>query len=166
MNDCNDKRWTDLVKIISQAKQKGGAVIVCLQGAQTIFGYLNEDILEFISKNLGVSVQKLYEVASYYPQFKLGKTALHKISVCMGTACYVRGGGEILSAIKQLLNISEGDCTSDGYFSLDTVRCLGCCALAPVMMIDNESFSSLKATDVNKIINNFKEMHPQNRGEK
>lgn len=160
VNVCNDERFVTLEKSIEKVKDKKGATIVCLQDAQSIFGYLCEEILEFISKKINVSVQKLYEVASYYPQFKLGKTAKHKISICMGTACYVRGAGDVLENTKRFLGISEGECSKDDYFSLDTVRCLGCCALAPVMMIDEEFFPNVQAEKVEQIIKDFKEKHP------
>jgi len=160
MKKCDDVRFLELEKRIDKVKDKKGLPIICLQEAQAIFGYLCEEILEFISKKISVSVQKLYEVASYYPQFKLGKTAKHKISVCLGTACYVRGAGDVLESVKRNLSILEGECTKDGYFSLDTVRCLGCCALAPVMMIDDELFSNIEAEKVEGIIKDFKDRHP------
>lgn len=157
---CEDVRFVELKNKIDKAKQKKGASIICLQEAQAIFGYLCKEILEFISKEISVSVQKLYEVASYYPQFKLSKPAQHRISVCLGTACYVRGAGDVLESVKRFVDISEGESSKDGYFSLDTVRCLGCCALAPVMMIDDEFFSKIEADKVEEILLDFKERHP------
>ncbi len=152
---CNEK-FSKLAEEIEKVKVKKGAPIICLQEAQNIFGYLTKEILEFISSKIKVSVQNLYEVASYYPQFKLGKTAKHRISVCMGTACYVCGAGEVLEALKNALNISEGEVSADGEFSLDTVRCLGCCALAPVMMIDDELFSKLTPKQALEELETFK----------
>lgn len=152
---CNEK-FSKLAEEIEKTKDKKGASIIILQEAQTIFGYLTKEILEFISARIDISVQSLYEVASYYPQFKLSKTAKHKISVCMGTACYVCGAGEILQSLKNSLKISEGEVSEDGEFSLDTVRCLGCCALAPVMMIDDELFSKLSPKQALEELENFK----------
>ncbi|NCB48377.1 MAG: NAD(P)H-dependent oxidoreductase subunit E [Clostridia bacterium] len=160
MNKCEDVRFTELKKRIDKIKHKKGAPIICLQEAQTIFGYLCFEILEFISIEIKISVQKLYEVASYYPQFKLSLPAKHKISVCLGTACYVRGAGEVLDSVKRVLGICEGESSKDDYFSLDTVRCLGCCSLAPVMMIDEQFFPNVQAEKVEKIIRDFKDSHP------
>lgn len=151
-----DEKFSRLAEEIEKTKDKKGASIIILQEAQKIFGYLTKEILEFISAKSGLSVQSLFEVASYYPQFKLSKTAKHKISVCMGTACYICGAGEILEALKNSLNICEGEVSADGKFSLDTVRCLGCCALAPVMMIDNELFSKLTPKQALEELENFK----------
>lgn len=160
MNKCDDVRFKELKNRIDEVKHKNGASIICLQEAQAIFGYLCLEILEFISKEISVSVQKLYEVASYYPQFKLSLPAKHRISVCLGTACYVRGAGEVLESVKRVLDISEGESSKDGYFSLDTVRCLGCCAFAPVMMIGEEFFSKVEADKVENMIKDFKMRHP------
>ena len=133
-----------------------GAVIPSLQEAQSIYGYLCPEIIELIANKLNVSTEQVYGVASFYSQFKLQPIGKHRVSVCLGTACYVKGADEILKKIIQILEIEEGETTKDGYFSLDTVRCVGCCSLAPLMMIDEKLYAKVKVEEVENILNTFK----------
>lgn len=129
----------------------------CLQSAQTLFGYIPEECVKIICDKLGVFPSEVYGVASFYSQFKLQKIGKHKVSVCLGTACYVRGSQDILDKCEEVLKIKDGETTEDGYYSLDTVRCVGCCALAPLLMIDEQIFGNLSPNDVEGILNKFKE---------
>ena len=115
---------------------------------------MNERIL--IAQKLNTSSERVYEVASFYSQFKLQPIGKHRISVCLGTACYVKGADEVFKKIMQVLNIEEGETTKDGYFSLDTVRCVGCCSLAPLMLIDDKLYAKVEVDQVENIINTFK----------
>jgi NADH:ubiquinone oxidoreductase subunit E len=119
-----------------------------LQEAQRIFGYLPLDVLKFISENIGVPIAELYGVATFYSQFSITPQGKHHIGVCLGTACYVRGAQKVLDKIVEELNIGVGETTPDGLFTIDATRCLGCCGLAPVMMIDDDVYGKLDNADV------------------
>ena len=116
-----------------------------------------EECVKIICDKLGVFPSEVYGVASFYSQFKLQKIGKHKVSVCLGTACYVRGSQDILDKCEEVLKIKDGETTEDGFYSLDTVRCVGCCALAPLLMIDEQIFGNLEPKDVEGILNKFRE---------
>ncbi len=141
-----------LMEAIGEYKGKKGATMPVLQRAQDIYGYLPEEVLIIIAEELGLSLSEIYGVASFYTQFTLNPKGEHTVSVCMGTACYVRGSGDILSRVEKVLGIKAGDITDDGKFSFDATRCLGCCGLAPVMVVDGEVYGRLVPDDVDGII--------------
>lgn len=153
----NNCRLSEFVKRVEELKNMKGAIMPCLQSAQTLFGYIPEECVKIICDKLGVFPSEVYGVASFYSQFKLQKIGKHKVSVCLGTACYVRGSQDILDKCEEVLKIKDGETTEDGYYSLDTVRCVGCCALAPLLMIDEQIFGNLSPNDVESILNKFKE---------
>ena len=153
---CKDSKFNTLSKRLDLIKNMKGAVIPSLQEAQSIYGYLCPEIIELIANKLNVSTEQVYGVASFYSQFKLQPIGKHRVSVCLGTACYIKGADEILKKIIQILEIEEGETTKDGYFSLDTVRCVGCCSLAPLMMIDEKLYAKVKVEEVENILNTFK----------
>lgn len=153
----NSCRLEEFIKKVEELKEMRGAVLPCLQQAQTLFGYIPEECVKIICDKLNVFPSEVYGVASFYSQFKLQKVGKHKVSVCLGTACYVRGSQDILNKCEEVLKIKDGETTEDGYYSLDTVRCVGCCALAPLLMIDEHIFGNLKPDDVAGILNKFKE---------
>ena len=153
---CKDSKFNTLSKRLDLIKNMKGAVIPSLQEAQSIYGYLCPEIIELIANKLNVSTEQVYGVASFYSQFKLQPIGKHRVSVCLGTACYVKGADKILKKIIQILEIEEGETTKDGYFSLDTVRCVGCCSLAPLMMIDEKLYAKVKVEEVENILNTFK----------
>ena len=154
---CDDSRFKDLEKKIELLKNMRGAIIPCLQEAQSIFGYLSPEIVDLIASKLNVSSEKVYGVASFYSQFKLQKIGKHKVSVCMGTACYVKGAEDVLKAVKKVLNIEDGETTEDEFYSLDTVRCVGCCSLAPLMLIDDTLYPKVLPSQVESILSDFKQ---------
>ena len=127
-----------LKSFISAHKSDPGPLIMIMQEAQKIYGYLPEEVQRIISKELNIPMEKVYEVATFYAQFNLVPRGKYHISVCLGTACYVKGSGKILEAIEQQLKIKNGECTADRKFSLDSCRCLGACGLAPVMKVNEE----------------------------
>ena len=153
----NNCRLSEFVKRVEELKEMKGAIMPCLQSAQTLFGYIPEECVKIICDKLGVFPSEVYGVASFYSQFKLQKIGKHKVSVCLGTACYVRGSQDILDKCEEVLKIKDGETTEDGYYSLDTVRCVGCCALAPLLMIDEQIFGNITPNDVEGILNKFKE---------
>lgn len=145
-----------LDEFIAQHKEVKGALMPILQEAQAIYGYLPIEVQRIISVGLGISLEDVYKVATFYSQFSLYPKGQYKISVCLGTACYVKGAGEIYDRLKARLGIDGGECTADGVFSLDACRCIGACGLAPVMTINDEVFGRLSADDVDTILAKYK----------
>ena len=150
----DDKMTRDLRldKIFSTFSGNRGELIPVLQAVQDEFGYLPRDAMVEIAKFTGASESNVYGVASFYAQFKLEPTGKNKICVCRGTACHVRGGPQILGEVERQLGIKEGESTPDMEYSLETVACLGCCALAPVVTINDEVHGRMSLKDVGKIL--------------
>lgn len=141
--------------VIDEWKFKKGPLIPVLQQAQEICGYLPIEIQSIIAKGLGISLAEVYAVATFYAQFTLTPIGKYKISVCMGTACYVKGSQAVLDALAKELDINPGDTTKDGKFTLEPTRCLGCCGLAPVITIGDRVFGKVDPKDVSKILAEF-----------
>ena len=120
--------------------------------AQEIYGYLPVEVQTVIAEKLGVPLAEVYGVATFYSQFSLQPKGKHRISVCLGTACYVKGSDKILEVLEKELKIKCGECTPDGKFSIESCRCVGACGLAPVMVIDGEVYGKLKDGEVEKIL--------------
>jgi NADH:ubiquinone oxidoreductase subunit E len=143
-------------KILKASNQDPKNLIQILQDLQTEFNYLPEPVINFIAKELNISEHNVYGVATFYSQFKFIKPGKHQIRVCMGTACHVLGAQSLLDKISRELNIKSGETTEDGEFSIESVYCLGCCALAPVMLIDEEVYGNMTAAKVNKILRKYR----------
>jgi NADH-quinone oxidoreductase subunit E len=120
-----------------------GSLISILQKAQDAYGYLSTELMEYIAERTGIKPAKILGVATFYSQFKFAPVGKRLIMLCQGTACHVNGSPEIKEAISSRLGIDEGETTGDGMFTLNSVACLGCCSLSPVMMIDGETYGSL-----------------------
>lgn len=146
----------ELKSFISEHKNDKGPLIMIMQEAQKIYGYLPIEVQEMISKGLNIPMEKVYEVATFYAQFNMVPRGKYHISVCLGTACYVKGSQKVLEAIEQNLKIQSGECTTDRKFSLDSCRCLGACGLAPVMKVNDEVFGKLTPDKVPQILSQFK----------
>ncbi|MCI8648778.1 MAG: NAD(P)H-dependent oxidoreductase subunit E [Anaerotruncus sp.] len=144
-----------LRKVIEDHRKQKGALMPVLQKAQDIYGYLPIEVQEMISLGMDIPLEEIYGVATFYSQFTLNPKGENKISVCLGTACYVKGSGEIFERISQKLGISSGGCTQDGKFSLDACRCIGACGLAPVMTINDEVYGRLTVEDVDSILERY-----------
>lgn len=142
----------DLLKVIAEHKDEKGSLMPILQKAQDIYGYLPIEVQTIISNETGLPLEKIYGVATFYSQFSLSPKGKYQISVCLGTACYVKGSGDIYNKLMDLLGIVGGECTPDGKFSLDACRCVGACGLAPVMMINDEVYGRLSVDDVEAIL--------------
>ncbi len=145
-----------LREVIAQYKGKPGATMPVLQAAQEIFGYLPEEVQIIIAEGLDIPLSEVYGVVSFYAQFSVNPKGRYQISVCLGTACYVKGSGDILTAVEQHLGIKSGGITPDGKFSLDACRCIGACGLAPVMMINDDVYGRLTTSQVAGILDNYK----------
>ena len=145
-----------LRQVINAYKGQPGATMPVLQAAQEIFGYLPEEVQIIIAEGLDLPLSEIYGVASFYAQFTLNPKGEHQISVCLGTACYVKGAGDVLDEIEKQLGIKSGSITPDGKFSLDACRCIGACGLAPVMMIGNDVYGRLTAKQIGPILDKYR----------
>ena len=143
---------TELLDFIREKKNDKGALMPILQKAQEIYGYLPVEVQKIISDNTGIPLEKIYGVVTFYAQFSLQPKGEYTISVCLGTACYVKGSGDIFDKLQEMLGISGGECTEDGKFSLEACRCIGACGLAPVLTVNEDVYGRLTVDDVDKII--------------
>ncbi len=144
-----------LRQVIAAHKGQPGATMPVLQAAQEIFGYLPEEVQIIIAEGLGIPLSEVYGVATFYAQFTLNPKGKYQISVCLGTACYVKGAADVLAAVEKKLDINPGGITPDGKFSLDACRCIGACGLAPVMMINEDVYGRLTADQVGPILDKY-----------
>ncbi len=144
-----------LRSVIEKHKTQPGGLMPVLQEAQDIYGYLPIEVQQMIADGLNISLSEVYGVATFYSQFSLTPKGEYRVSVCLGTACYVKGADKILEAVEKKLGIKSGECTKDGLFSLDSTRCVGACGLAPVMMINDEVYGKLKPDMVNDILDHY-----------
>lgn len=152
---CIDEKERKLQEIIEKYKDVKGALIPILHEAQEIYGYLPLSVQKKISEGLNISMAEIYGVITFYAQFSLNPKGKNRISVCMGTACYVKGAAAVLDKLKEKLGIDIGECTEDGKFSLDACRCVGACGLAPVMMINDDVYGRLKPDDIEDILKRY-----------
>lgn len=141
-----------LLAVIAKHEGEKGAMMPILQEAQDIYGYLPIEVQKIISAKTGVPVEEIFGVASFYSQFKLNPDGKYAISVCLGTACYVKGSGDVLDEISKQLNVPIGSTSADGKYSVEATRCLGACGLAPVMTVNGEVYGKLEKKDVKDIL--------------
>lgn len=144
-----------LQNIISSHKGQQGAAMPVLQQAQELYGYLPEEVLILIAEGLDVSLSELYGVVSFYTQFTVNPKGEHKVAVCMGTACYVKGAAEVLEKVEAKLKCKAGSITPDGKFSVDATRCIGACGLAPVMTVGEDVYGRLSPDEVSGILEKY-----------
>jgi NADH:ubiquinone oxidoreductase subunit E len=159
--DCEslteDQKYSRLDQLLDLYKNEKGNLISSLYVAQGIFGYLPKNVIKFVSKKLEIPLVTVLGVASFYSFFSRFPKGKYTVKVCLGTACYVRGGKAILEKMVKELGIKVGQTTEDGMFSLDVVRCIGACALAPVMVIANDTHRRVKINKVNSILDSYRE---------
>ncbi|MFQ9871975.1 MAG: NAD(P)H-dependent oxidoreductase subunit E [Oscillospiraceae bacterium] len=141
-----------LQELIERLKEEKGALMPILQGAQEIYGYLPIEVQKMIADGLNIPLEEVYGVSTFYSQFSLNPKGQYKISVCLGTACYVKGSGDVFNRLCTTLGIQGGECTPDGKFSLEACRCIGACGLAPVMTINDEVYGRLVPDDIPTIL--------------
>ena len=130
-------------------------LMMILSDIQNEYGYIPLEVQELVSAKTGISVAEIYGVVTFYSFFSLTPKGKYVIGCCLGTACYVKGSGDVYAKIEEILGIKGGECTPDGKFSLDACRCVGACGLAPVMMVNDEVFGRLKPDDVKGILEQF-----------
>ena len=146
-----------LMEVIERLKDERGALMPILQEAQEIYGYLPEEVQRMIALGLNIPFEEVYGVATFYSQFTLNPKGKYKVSVCLGTACYVKGSGEVYAKLVDGLGIQGGECTADMNFSLEACRCVGACGLAPVIMINDEVYGRMTPDQVPAILAKYKE---------
>jgi len=146
-----------LKEAIALHKTQKGALMPVIQAAQGIYGYMPEEVQKMVAEGMGVSLAEIYGIVTFYSQFSLTPKGKYKISICLGTACYVLGAGQILERFERELDIKDGQCTPDGKFSLDSARCVGACGLAPVISINEDVYGKLKENMVPEILSNYKD---------
>ena len=147
---------TKLIEVINNHKSSQGAIMPILQEAQEIYGYLPIEVQKLIAKGLKKPLEEIYGIVTFYSQFSLNPKGKYKISVCLGTACYVRKVSDILEKIERIIGIKGGECTADGQFSLEACRCVGACGLAPVIIINGDVYGRLKVEEVDGIIAKYR----------
>ena len=139
-------------EIVERSNLEPSALIAILQDAQHDLGYLPLTVLSRIAERLDVPMSRVYSVATFYKAFKLKPTGKHVVKVCLGTACHIKGGPELMRALESELGVPPEEVTEDGMFSYEPVRCVGCCGLAPVIMIDENFHGKLVGRDIKKIL--------------
>ncbi len=150
---CKDQeKYAQLQAVIDAKKGVQGALMPIMQEAQGIFGYLPQEVQQYIADALGITLSEVYGVATFYAQFVLEPQGEHVIGVCLGTACYVKGSQAVLDRLSEELKVAVGKTTEDGKFTLNATRCLGACGLAPVMMIGDEVYGRLTPDEVPAIL--------------
>ena len=135
-----------------KGKSDPSRLMTVMQEAQEIYGYLPFEVQQMIADGMNVPLEKVYGVATFYAQFALSPKGVYNVSVCLGTACYVKGSGDLFNKISEVLGIGADECTEDGRFSLTACRCIGACGLAPVLTVNNDVYGRLTVDDVEGIL--------------
>ena len=146
-----------LMQVINDNKHDKSNLMVVMQKAQDIYGYLPIEVQNMIAEGMEVPMEKVYGVATFYAQFSLTPKGKYNISVCLGTACYVKGAGDIFDKFSEKLGIGADECTPDGKFSLTACRCIGACGLAPVLTVNEDVYGRLVADDIPGILAKYAE---------
>jgi len=141
-----------LLEVLAKHKGTRGAVMLALQDAQDIYGYLPYEVQRIIAEELGVSMEEVYGVSTFYSLFTLNPKGKYKVAICMGTPCYILGAQTLIDECKRILNIETGGVTPDRKFSIDAVRCIGACALAPLIVVNEAVYGNIGAKDVEAIL--------------
>ncbi|WP_125152525.1 NADH-quinone oxidoreductase subunit NuoE [Clostridium rectalis] len=156
-NEFVEAKLNELSQYINSLDNKEGSLIAILHKAQNIFGYLPQEIQEFIAKQLNIPVSKVYGVVTFYSYFNTEPKGKYVINVCMGTACFVRGAGEVVEELQKKLNIKVGETTTDGKYTLQILRCVGACGLAPVVTVNDKVYGHFTKNNVDKLLEEYKE---------
>lgn len=146
-----------LRKVIEECKHDKSLLMHVMQQAQQIYDYLPFEVQVMIADGMDIPLEKVYGVSTFYAQFALSPKGKYKVSVCLGTACYVKGSQKILDRICERLEVEPDECTPDGVFSVEACRCIGACGLAPVMMVNDEVYGKITAEDVDGILDKYME---------
>ena len=150
------KQKEELDAVIEELRGEEGALMPIMQRAQDIYGYLPLEVQRYIALGLDIPVSEVYGVATFYSQFLLNPKGEHPVSVCLGTACYVKGSGKLMERLETLLGVKNGEITADCRFSLDATRCIGACGLAPVLTIGEDVYGRLEPAELNGILAKYR----------
>jgi NADH-quinone oxidoreductase subunit E len=142
--------------VIARHKGRKGNLIPLLQGAQELYGFISKAAFDKLSRETGIPLSDMYGVATFYAQFRLSPVGKNIIKVCHGTACHVQNALEITESLEEVLKVKDGETTEDRFFTLESVACLGCCSLAPVMMIGDQTYGKLTGNEAVKIVKNIR----------
>lgn len=151
------EQQAELDETLAGLKGTKGALMQALQKAQGIYGYLPIEVQTMIAEGLGLPLAEVYGVSTFYSQFTLTPKGKYQIGICLGTACYVKGSGDVYNKLQELLGISGGEITPDGKYSLDATRCIGCCGLAPVLTVNGEVYGKVTVDSVKDILAMYKD---------
>lgn len=162
MADEKEQIQQETEKILVKWKSKRGALIMALHEIQGAFGYVPWSAMEVTSRQMGVSMAQIYSVLTFYNYFKLKAPGKVVISICDGTACHIKGAPAVIEAFKKQLGVAEGQTTPDGLFYTQIVRCLGCCGLAPVVVVNGKTYGKVQADEVAKIIAEWRDKMQEN----
>ena len=154
-NKLKEAGFRELETFINTLDTKKGSLISVLHKAQGIFGYLPREVQEFVADQLNESLANVYGVVSFYSYFTMVPKGEHAVAVCMGTACYVRGAEKVLNEFKRLCGIGVGETSADGKFSIDALRCVGACGLAPVVLVGEKVYGRVTPEEVKKIVEEY-----------
>lgn len=154
--DSRQEQYQKLDIVIEQWKDIQGGLLPIMQQAQEICGSVDEEVQKYISVKTGQPMTAIYGIATFYSQFTLQPKGKYKFGMCMGTACYVRGGAEVFAALQKTIGVAPGKTSEDGLFTLEAMRCIGCCGLAPAMMVNDEVFGRLTPNDIPGIVEKFR----------
>ena len=160
MSNISSARMKEFEKLdaaIEDWKDVQGGLLPIMQQAQEICGCVDEEVQRHISGKTGKPLSVIYGISTFYSQFTLQPKGKYKVAMCLGTACYVRGAAKIIEALEKEIDVHVGSTTNDGLFTLDATRCIGCCGLAPAMMINDEVFGRLTPADIPGIIEKFRQ---------
>jgi len=152
----DDQDLNLLDPLIARHKGKKGNLIPLLQGAQELFGFISKNAFQKLSLETGIPLSDMYGVATFYAQFRLKPVGKNIIKVCHGTACHVQNAVEITESLEEVLKVKDGETTEDRFYTLESVACLGCCSLAPVMMIGEQTYGKLTGNEAVKIVKNIR----------
>lgn len=159
MIDVNDKNIIEIKKYIEETKgmeHSESYLIAVLHKVQGLFGYLDKEVMDIVAEEMNIPTAHIWGVATFYHYFNLEPVGKHIVSVCMGTACYVKGGDKVLDTLKKELGLNTGGTTEDGLFTLQEARCLGACGIAPVIMIDDKIYGDLDSKKTVDLINQYR----------
>ena len=156
-NQITEEKYVELEAYINNLSEKKGALIEVLHKAQGIFGYLPQEVQLFVGEKLDIPASKVYGVVTFYSYFTTEPRGEFVINVCMGTACFVRGSGAVLNEFQKVLGIKTGETTADGKYTIEVLRCVGACGLAPVVTVNDRVYGHISPVDVKKIISEYEQ---------
>ena len=154
-DEFTEEQWREIDRVIEKNRGRPGALIPVLEEVQDITGFLPEPVQRRVASGLGLPLSQVYGVVTFYSFFTMKPRGKHQVRVCLGTACHVRGSKRVLDELEQKLGIEPGDCTDDREFSLDIVRCVGACGLAPVIVVNEDTHKQVKVAKLDQIMKRY-----------